>query len=70
VAAQVIHLADPLPCVAWAGWQYCGAPATLALAELRSLATGHHYELRPYCPAHEPAPEAQPRKLSPPARRR
>ena len=54
---RVVRLADPLPCCALAGWGYCGEPATLALAELRTLATGHVWDLRPYCPKHTPATE-------------
>jgi len=49
-----ITLAPPLPCVAFAGWGYCGNPATIGVAELRKLATGHYWELRPYCPEHDP----------------
>lgn len=54
---RVVKLADPLPCVAprRAGWGLCGEPATLAVAELHALATGHVWELRPYCPQHKPA---------------
>ncbi|OQA43741.1 MAG: hypothetical protein BWY52_01790 [Chloroflexi bacterium ADurb.Bin325] len=51
---RVVKLADPLPCCAREGWDYCGQPAYSALAEERALVTGHLWELRPYCPKHEP----------------
>lgn len=54
MAARPVNLADPLPCVARAGCFLCGQPATWALAELRALATGHYWELRPLCPQHRP----------------
>lgn len=63
--ARAVRLADPLPCVAWAGWIYCGQPATVALGELRTLATGHHWELRPYCAEHFPAAERAPARGRP-----
>lgn len=54
---RVVKLADPLPCVAARrpGWGLCGEPATLAVAEFHALATGHVWELRPYCTKHKPA---------------
>lgn len=56
---RVVRLADPSPCCAFAGWGYCGEPATVGLAELRTLATGHQWELRPYCPKNIPATETK-----------
>jgi hypothetical protein len=60
---RLVRLADPLPCVAWAsgGWGYCERPATVAKAELVSLATGRHWRIVPLCPSHMTEPR-NPRK--------
>ncbi len=54
---RVVVLSTSLPCCAFAAWGYCDEPATEALAELRVLATGHEWIMKPYCPKHMRAHE-------------
>lgn len=66
--ARRIRIDPPLPCCARAGWELCGNPATIGIAELRALATGHVWEVRAYCPEHDPqasAPARQRRRADP-----
>ena len=50
-----ITISPALPCVGAGPWgAKCGKPATVGIAHLQRLATGHSWIMRPYCPDHDP----------------